>query len=149
MANRAAFTETLLRRCRDLGPVRMVVRNSCGLAEAFVDLNELQLVDGWANVVVPGAHVHLTPRAFGAVAFRNVEGAGGRSAPAIWLYANGGCPTVMLVLDQTSGEAADEQAVVYGQLGRDFGPFMYLVSETHPSAPARSESADARPAFQH
>ncbi len=149
MANRAAFTETLLRRCRDLGPVRMVLRNSCGLAEVFVDLNRIELVDGWANVVVPGAHVHLTPRAFGAVAFRNVEGAGGRSAPAIWLYASGGCPTVLLVLDQTSGDAADEQAVVYGQLGRDFGPFMYLVSETHQSVPARSDGADVRPALQH
>ncbi len=149
MANRAAFTETLLHRCRDLGPVRLVLRNACGLSEVFVDLNQLECADGWANVVLPNAHVHLTPRAFGAVAFRNVAGADGRSAPAIWLYANGGCPTVLFVLDQASGQAADEQAAVYAQLERDFGPFMYLVSETLASTPLPAQNEHAKAAFSH
>src|SRR5690606_12526853 len=125
-ANRAAYTEALLRSCRGLGRVRLVVRNPVGLAEVFADLSSLDVSAGWANVVQPGAHVHLTPRAFGAVAFRAVSGDVGHVAPAIWLYGSEGCPLVMIVLDQASGRLAAEQAGVYEKLKREFGPFMYL-----------------------
>lgn len=128
MANKAAFTEDLLHRCRALGRVRVVVRNATGLSELFADLARLEQSGGWANLITPHAHVHLTPRAFGAVAFRTVRGGNGRSAPAVWLYASEGCPTVLFILDQLSGAAAEEQAEAYGQLASDFGPFMYLVS---------------------
>lgn len=130
MANRAAFTESFLRSCRCLGRVRLVLRNAVGLSEVFADLERLEVAHGWANLVLPGAHMHLTPRAFGAAAFRMVSGERGRNAPAIWLYGAEGCPLAMIILDQTSGEAMEEQAALYGDLRREFGPFFHLISES-------------------
>lgn len=132
MANRAEFTETLLDRCRQLGRVRVVLRNATGLSELFADLADLEQAGGWANLISDTAHVHLTTHAFGAVAFRTVSSQAGRAAPAVWLYANQGCPTVLFVLDQAEGEEAEEQAEVYAHLHRDFGPFLYLVPKPSP-----------------
>ncbi|MDG2305431.1 MAG: hypothetical protein P8R42_12450 [Candidatus Binatia bacterium] len=135
MANRAAFTEALLRDCRRLGPARLVLRNGVGLSEVFVDLEKIDLQEGWAHVVLPSTHVHLTPGALGAVAFRTVCGGNGHHAPAIWLYGSEGAPLVMIILDQTTGEAAKTQSSRYREIAREFGPFMYLVSEREKPRP--------------
>lgn len=128
MSNRAALTEVFLESCRSLGPVRVVLRNSTGLSEIFADLNHLRVEGSWANLVLDRAHIHLTPKSFGAVAFRTVQTEAGTSAPAIWLYGAEGCPALLFVLDRLEGDAQTEQLTVYLQLRRDFGPFMHLMS---------------------
>lgn len=130
MSNRAAFTESFLESCRPLGPVRVVLRNAIGLSEAFADLNDLRLdpCGTWANLILDCAHVHLTPRAFGAVAFRTVQTEAGTAAPAIWLYGEEGRPLLLFVLDQAQGKPAAEQRAVYLRLRHEYGPFMHLMS---------------------
>jgi hypothetical protein len=127
VANRAVFTEEFLLACRSLGRVRLVHRNALGLAEAFVDLSRLQIAEGWANLVLPDVHVHLTPRSLGSVAFRTHSGETG-DVPAIWLYGTPGCPLVLIILDQARGREAVEQLAAYGRMVGEFGPFFYLVS---------------------
>lgn len=128
MSNRAALTETFLEACRRLGPVRVVHRNGVGLSEIFADLGQLEVCSEWANLVLEHAHLHLTPKSFGAVAFRPVKNENGASAPAIWLYGAEGCPLLLFVLDQAKGEAAREQLGAYLQLRHEYGPFMHLMS---------------------
>lgn len=128
MSNRAALTEVFLESCRNLGPVRVVLRNSTGLSEVFADLSHLRVEGCWANLVLDCAHIHLTPKSFGAVAFRTAQTEAGAPAPAIWLYGSEGCPALLFVLDQLQGDALTEQLAAYVQLRHEFGPFMHLMS---------------------
>lgn len=128
MSRHAALTETFLSACRRLGRVRVVHRNGVGLSEIFTDLDKLEVGSDGANLVLPHAHLHLTPKSFGAAAFRSVESEHGASAPAVWLYGAEGCPLLLFVLDQTKGDSAREQWAAYRQLRCEYGPFVHLMS---------------------
>ena len=130
------FTEDLLRACQALGKARVVMRNPVGVIEVFGDLANLELRDGWAHLCTEPFHLHLHCHAIAEIHFRdpgtNAEETAARS---VWFADRSGAPLLLIILDQTSGTKAAEQARVFGALHREHGSSRPLMS--HDAVPPR------------
>lgn len=144
MEETVAFTEDLLRACRALGKARVVMRNPVGVVEVFSDLDALDVRDGWAHLCTEPFHLHLHCHAIAQVNFRDQQATESESAHAssgrsIWFGDKHGVPLLLLVLDQTRGANAAEQARVFGELFEAHGPTRSLMSvDELPPRPAMS-----------
>lgn len=118
----AVLTEEFVTACRELGRVRVILRNQLGLAEGFLDLREIAVEDGWLNLCCERFHIHLVTRALCAVRLNDaVPNEADRPARSIAFYGTGGCPLVVIALDQTSGEEETLQEAVFDDLRERFG----------------------------
>lgn len=126
---RVSFTEEVLGACRELGRARVVLRNPVGIAEAFADLEALELRDGWAHLCEGAAHVHAQVEAIAGVRFVGTDDAACTCAgPAVWFASRSGSPLLMFVLDQTRGVEQLEQVRAFDTLRARFGDARALVS---------------------
>jgi hypothetical protein len=126
MMEKAAFTETVVASCRDLGRARIVLRNMLGLSEVFADLVGLEVRDGWIHLVQENAHLHLDASRLHAIRFHGSEETG--EGRAISLCGERGCPLVVVVLDQLHDTDAEVQAACFERLRSEYGPMSRLVS---------------------
>lgn len=125
---RTSYTEEALAACRALGRARVVLRNALGLSEAFVDLAELELRDGWAHLCTEAVHVHLVVSAIAELRIEAGICGPHTSGPAVWFSASSGVPLLLIVLDQTNGPARHEQKQAFAQLLATYGARRALVS---------------------
>jgi len=129
MEGAVAFTEEMLRACKELGRARVVMRNPVGVVEVFADLADLELRDGWAHLCTEPFHVHLHCHAIAEVHFRAPDGVEAASAArSVWFGDKNGVPLLLLVLDVAKGAGAAEQAHAFDALHRLHGPTRALVS---------------------
>lgn len=134
-----AFTEDLLRACRELGKARVVMRNPVGVVEVFGDLGALDIRDGWAHLCTAPYHLHLHCHAIAQVNFRDTDEEGKSAGRSVWFGDRNGVPLLLLVLDQAHGAGAAEQARVFGELREAHGPTRALMSvDELPPRPAMS-----------
>lgn len=142
MTEKAAFTETVVASCRELGKARIVLRNMLGLSELFADLAGLEVRDGWIHLVQEGAHLHLDAAKLHAIRFHGSEETG--EGRAISLCGERGCPLVVVVLDQLRDADAEVQAELFERLRSEYGPISRLVSaqDLFTSDEALAASAD-------
>lgn len=131
---RVEFTEDVLRACRRLGRVRLVLRNAVGFAEAFGDLDRLDVHDGWAHWCDERMHVHVCCTAIANVRFLDPESVCvHQTHPTVCFDDARGHPHLMVILDQTRGVDAVEQEHHFEDLRERFGASRVLVSmETVP-----------------
>jgi hypothetical protein len=146
MMEKAAFTETVVASCRDLGRARIVLRNMLGLSEVFADLVGLEVRDGWIHLVQENAHLHLDASKLHAIRFHGSEESG--EGRAISLCGERGCPLVVVVLDQLHDTDAEVQAACFERLRSEYGPMSRLVSAQDLFASDAAETAFADGAEQ-
>lgn len=139
MEESVAFTEDLLRSCRTLGQARVVMRNPVGVVEVFVDLERLELRDGWAHLCTEPFHVHLHCHAIAKVAFREAGEEEGAAARSLWFGDRNGVPLLLLILDRARGEELASQARIFDALRAHHGASRALMSiDELPPRPAMS-----------
>lgn len=128
-APQAVLTEEFVAACRELGRARVIVRNSLGLAEGFVDLRDIAIEDGWLNLCCDRFHIHLVTSAICAVRLNDaVPNEAGRPARSISFFGGGGCALVVIALDQTTGEDEALQDALFDELRTRFGRSCALVA---------------------
>ena len=139
-AESISFTEEVLRDCRTLGRVRVVLRNGFGVVEAFVDLADLSLRDGWAHLIDKGFHVHVDIASIAGVRFVEPEAAETcRGAAALWFESGAGTPLLVVLLDQECGAERIDQRRAFDRLRASYGARRALVSLAEiPAATAMS-----------
>ncbi len=125
-----SFTEEVLGACRELGRARVVMRNPVGVAEAFADLESLELRDGWAHLCQGAVHVHAEVGAIAGVRFVGAGEVCSCAGPAVWFACRNGSPLLLFVLDQTKGLEQVEQARAFDLLRARFGDVRALVSSS-------------------
>jgi hypothetical protein len=139
MEEAVAFTEDLLRACRELGKARVVMRNPVGVVEVFGDLGALEIRDGWAHLCTEPFHLHLHCHAIAQVNFRDTDAEGASVGRSVWFGDRNGVPLLLLVLDRARGTDAAEQARVFDELRDAHGPTRSLMSvDELPPRPAMS-----------
>ena len=140
MEETVAFTEDLLRACKELGRARVVMRNPVGVVEVFADLGTLELRDGWAHLCAEPFHLHLHCHAIVQVSFRDARsGEGTSQGRAVWFGDQRGVPLLLLILDLAKGADANDQARVFDELHAAHGSTRALMSvDELPPRPAMS-----------
>jgi hypothetical protein len=114
-----AFTEDVLAECRALGRARIVLRNQAGVAEAFADLAHLALEGEWLDLCLEHVHLHVEHRRIARVRFLSLDETS--AAPALWFCSESGCPVMLVVLDQATGDEAVLQAMRFTALRSRLG----------------------------
>lgn len=110
-----------LASARALGPVRAMLRTCTGLAEIFCSTAAFELTDGWLNVRLDSAHLHVELTGLRSARFQAAGDPSPRGRAAIWLFGTCGSPCVLLVCDRTEGTARAQQDRVFAALRQQFG----------------------------
>lgn len=126
----------LLHDVAPLGPVRLVMRNCSGFVELFCDTEDILLTPGWLHIGVAEARFHLQLPALHGASLYEADAAAHPEHPSLWLYGRCGSPCVVLILDQTEGEARRQQEERFRALRRRYGDRVQFTPGAEPR-PAR------------
>ncbi len=124
----SSYVEEVFSACRALGRARVVLRNAVGLTEAFLDLEQLELHDGWAHLCTDAVHVHLVLRAIAEVHIDAGTSYPGCVGPSVWFAARSGAPLLLITLDRQRGSVRHEQKRAFATLLATYGARRALVS---------------------
>lgn len=111
----------LLADAATLGPVRAILRSCSGFVELFCSTDAFEVGSGWLHVRQPTAHLHVQVPALASVAFHDAGDEAHPGRPSIWLLGRCGSPCLLLILDQTEGEARVRQESAFEALRARWG----------------------------
>lgn len=104
-----------------LGPVRAVLRNCSGFVEVFCSTDDFRLTPGWLSLRSPTTHLHLQVPVLAGAALREAGEGAHPHHPSIWLVGRCGSPCLILIFDQTEGEARRRQGLLLDALRSRWG----------------------------
>ncbi|MCW5890043.1 MAG: hypothetical protein KIT14_05770 [bacterium] len=111
----------LLADAASLGPVRAILRSCSGFVELFCSADAFEVHGGWLHVRQPTAHLHVQVPALAAAAFHDAGDEAHPGRPSLWLLGRCGAPCLLLILDQTEGEARARQETAFQALRARWG----------------------------
>jgi hypothetical protein len=111
----------LLADAASLGPVRAVLRSCSGFVELFCSVGDFEVRGEWLHVRQPTAHLHVQIPALAAATFHDAGDEAHPGGPSLWLLGRCGSPCLLLILDQTRGEARARQQIAFDDLRARWG----------------------------
>jgi len=111
----------LLAEAACLGPVRIVVRNPSGFVEVFCDSDSFRLSAGWLHICKPTTHLHVRLESLTEVLLLEPSPDAHPTRPSIWLVGRCGAPCLLIILDQTEGDARRQQERAFAALRERWG----------------------------
>lgn len=121
----------LLADAASLGPVRAILRSCSGFVELFCSAEAFEVRGGWLHVRQPTAHLHVQVPALAAAAFHDAGDDAHPGRPSLWLLGRCGSPCLLLILDQTEGEARERQETAFAALRARWGAQVVFGDEDH------------------